>query len=255
MHESESLKGRFWEVDLTRGLAVIMMIVFHFVYDLDYFGIRSSNISTGFWFYFARATAGLFILLVGISLVLSTSRAEMQGKRGQIFAGLLKRGLWIFFLGAIVTLATYILVGDGFIVFGILHFIGISIILAYPFLSLRPRAMNLVFGAAAIAIGLFLQARSYPTPWLLWLGLAPEGFYTLDYVPIFPWFGVVLIGIFLGGVLYGGYRRNFPLPDISGSFSARLLCIMGQNSLIIYLVHQPLIVATLVLLGYASYPG
>lgn len=255
MHESESSKTRFWEVDFLRGLAVVMMVVFHLVYDLDYFSILRVNVSSGFWFYFARVTAGLFILLVGVSLVLSTSRAEMQGQRKKIFIGLLKRGLWIFSLGIIVTIATYFLVGDGFIVFGILHFIGLSIILAYPFLFLRPRAMNLAFGAAAIAIGLFLQSRSYPSSWLLWLGLAPEGFYTLDYIPIFPWFGVVLIGIFLGNALYGGYRRRFPLPNHSESSLKSLLCLLGRNSLLIYLIHQPLIAAALILLGYASYPG
>jgi uncharacterized membrane protein len=115
--------------------------------------------------------------------------------------------------------------------------------------------MNLVFGAAAIAIGLFLQSRSFPSPWLLWLGLAPEGFYTLDYIPLFPWFGVVLIGIFLGNALYGGYRRRFHLPNLSESSLARLPCLLGRNSLLIYLIHQPLIVASLILLGYVSYPG
>ncbi len=249
MHES--LKMRFWEVDLLRGLAVVMMVAFHFFYDLNYFGIYRVNVSSGFWFYFARITAGLFILLVGVSLVLSSSRAEMQGKRGaQVFMGFLKRGLWIFFLGLVVTVATYLLVGDGFIVFGILHFIGISIILAYPFLRLK--AWNLIFGAAVIAIGFFLQSQSVSSPWLLWLGLAPVGFYTLDYIPIFPWFGVVLIGIFLGNALYKGYRRQFVLPDLSGTALAGALGLLGRNSLFIYLIHQPLIVAGLVLLGDAS---
>src|SRR5512138_3704452 len=116
MHES--LKMRFWEVDLLRGLAVVMMVVFHFFYDLNYFGIYRVNVSSGFWFYLARITAGLFILLVGVSLALSSSRAEMQGRsRTQIFMGLLERGLWIFSLGLLVTVATYFLMRDEFIVF------------------------------------------------------------------------------------------------------------------------------------------
>ncbi len=244
------LKIRFWEVDLLRGLAVVMMIVFHFFYDINYLGIHEVNTSSGFWFYFARITAGLFILLVGVSLVLSSSRAEAQGKGEQVFMEFLKRGIWIFSLGLAVTVATYFLVGEGFIVFGILHFIGISIILAYPFLRLK--AWNLGLGAAAIAVGLFLQSQSVSYPWLLWLGIAPEGFYTLDYIPIFPWFGVVLIGIFLGDALYGGYRRRFILPDLSALALVSALCLLGQNSLFVYLIHQPLIVAALILFSDAS---
>ncbi len=255
MHEDKSQKARFWEVDLLRGTAVIMMVVFHFIYDLDYLNIFSANLSSGFWFFFARITAGLFILLVGVSLSLSTSRSEVRGERDRIFIGLLKRGLWIFALGMMVTAATYLLVEDEFIVFGILHFIGLSIILSYPFLTLSPRALNLVFAAAAIAAGVYLQSRSYPFPWLLWLGLAPEDFYTLDYVPLLPWFGVVLIGIFLGQVLYRGYERRFPLPDLSGLSLPGALCLLGRNSLFIYLIHQPLIVASLILIGYASLGG
>jgi uncharacterized membrane protein len=257
MHEN--LKTRFWEVDLLRGLAIVMMVVFHFFYDLSFFGIYQVNVSSGFWFYFARTTAGLFIILVGVSLVLSSSRAEMQGiRRKQVFVRFLKRGLWIFFLGLLVTVVTYFLVRDGFIVFGILHFIGISIILAYPFLRLK--AWNLVFGAMAIVIGFLLQSWPVFSPfftpfftpssyWLLWLGIVPEGFYTLDYIPVFPWFGAVLIGIFLGNALYGGYRRRFTLPDLSDNALAGTLCLLGRNSLFIYLIHQPLIVAALILLG------
>jgi uncharacterized membrane protein len=262
MSMHDSLRMRFWEVDLLRGLAVVMMVAFHFVYDLNYFGIYRVNVTSGFWFYFARVTAGLFILLVGVSLVLSSSRAEMQGRsRAQVFMGLLKRGLWIFSLGLLVTIVTYFLVRDEFIVFGILHLIGISIILAYPFLRLK--VWNLVFGAVAIAVGFLLQSQSVFLPfyapfsipssyWLLWLGLAPEGFHTLDYIPIFPWFSIVLIGIFLGNVLYGGYRRRFILPDLSDNALAGALCLLGRNSLFIYLIHQPLIVAALVMLGGAS---
>jgi uncharacterized membrane protein len=84
---------------------------------------------------------------------------------------------------------------------------------------------------------------------LLWLGFVPYNFYTLDYFPIFPWFGLVLIGIFLGNKFYQDGKRGFKLPDLSGSFIVDLLGTLGRNSLAIYLVHQPIIVATLFLLG------
>ncbi len=247
----ENQKMRFWEVDLLRGLAVVMMIVFHIFYDLNYFGIYRVDISSGFWFFFPRIIAGIFILLVGVSLSLSYSRAEVLGRKDRIFRRLLKRGLWIFSLGMAVTVVTYLLVEERFIVFGILHFIGISIILAYPFLKLK--ALNLGLGAAAIGLGLYLQSLSFPFPWFLWLGLAPDGFYTLDYIPLFPWFGVVLAGIFLGNALYGKYQRRFTLLDLSGSALPGALCLLGRSSLFIYLIHQPLIVAALVIMGKAYF--
>jgi uncharacterized membrane protein len=115
MHES--LKMRFWEVDLLRGLAVVMMVAFHFFYDLNYFGIYRVNVSSGFWFYFARITAGLFILLVGVSLVLSSSRRRCKAEGGAGIHGVPEEGSLDILLGLVVTVATYLLVGDGFIVF------------------------------------------------------------------------------------------------------------------------------------------
>jgi uncharacterized membrane protein len=139
------------------------------------------------------------------------------------------------------------LIGRGFILFGVLHFVGVSIVLAYPFLRLR--TFNLFAGSIFILIGIYLQGLTFNFPWLLWLGFVPYNFYTLDYFPIFPWFGLVLIGIFLGNKFYQDGKRGFKLPDLSGSFIVDLLGTLGRNSLAIYLVHQPIIVATLFLLG------
>ena len=131
---NEHCKERFWEIDFLRGLAIIMMILFHLLYDLDYFGNYTLNVHAGFWLYFARATATIFLLLVGISLTLSFSRATKIKKAGNtLYLKYLKRGLKIVSWGFVITLTTWIFLREGFVVFGILHLIGISIILAYPF--------------------------------------------------------------------------------------------------------------------------
>jgi uncharacterized membrane protein len=239
------LEARFWEVDLLRGAAVIMMITFHFAFDLSYLGLRPLDVYSGAWFILARCTAGLFLLLVGISLLLSVSRAEQQNR--EIFPHLLRRGLWIFALGMGVTLATYILIGEGFIVFGVLHLIGTSIILSYPFLN-RQRLSGLL-GLSIILAGWCLQGMEFSFPWLLWLGFTPAGFYSLDYFPLIPWWGVVLVGISLGGFLYRGYRRRLELPDLSSYPPIKPFLFLGRNSLLIYLVHQPLLAALLILFG------
>jgi len=244
---SESPTVRFWEVDFLRGVAILMMVLFHFVFDLNYFGIRSVEVHSGFWFYFARLTASLFLLLVGVSLVLSHFRAERQGWTVQFRLRVLKRGIWIFCLAMGITFVTYLFVGDGFIVFGVLHLIAVSLLLALPFLRLH--WLNFVFGLLFILSGLFIQSINVNYPWLLWLGLEPSGFYSLDYFPIVPWFGVVLTGVATGDLFYGGYRRKIPLPDLGGSPFVGLLAFLGQNSLVIYLIHQPVLIALFYLCG------
>ena len=154
----------------------------------------------------------------------------------------------IFCLGLLITLATWIYPHEGFIVFGILHCIGLSIILAYPFLQSRLSAFLL--GMLCISIGIILRmTMTVDFPWLVWAGFVPTSFYTLDYFPLLPWFGVILIGIFLGNSLYQNNTRSFTLQDHSGFIITRVLCFLGRHSLIIYLLHQLIIVGVLYLLS------
>jgi len=236
-------------LDLIRGIAVMMMVLFHLAYDLNFFGIYALDIYSGFWFYFARITASIFILLVGVSLVLFASRSANQGQ-GELGIKLFKRGLKIFSLGLGITAITYLLIGKGFIIFGVLHLIGLSIILAYPFLNFKK--LNVIMGDSIIAVGLYLQNLTFGFPWLLWLGLAPMGFYTVDYFPLLPWFGLILIGIYFGDAFYGGYRRRIELPDLSSNSLVSFVTLLGRNSLIIYLIHQPLLILALYILGGAN---
>ena len=68
-------ESRFEEIDLFRGIAILMMVLFHTLFDIRFFGIAPVNVSSGFWRYFAYATATLFLFLVGVSLVVSHARA------------------------------------------------------------------------------------------------------------------------------------------------------------------------------------
>lgn len=248
MNNSQVL--RLWEVDFFRGLAIVSMVVFHLAFDLNYFRIYEIDMTGGFWFYLARLTASLFLLLVGISLSLSHSQAKLAGQLSQYPFRLLKRSLWILSLALAITLVTYILVGRGFIVFGILHLISISILLAYPLLRLG--RINALLGLAAILLGLYIQELEVDYFWLIWLGLAPRDFVSLDYVPLLPWFGLVLIGMATGGLLYPDLVRRFPLPDISAGPLARGLTFLGRNSLAIYILHQPLLLGLIYLVEGSS---
>jgi uncharacterized membrane protein len=243
----ESPPVRFQEVDLLRGFAIVLMVLYHLVFDLNYFAVCEIDISSGFWPAVARAAASLFLLLVGLSLTLSHSRARLLGQEHGYPSRLLKRSAWILGLALGVSVVTYLFIGKGFIVFGVLHLIGLSLLLAYPFL--RMCGANFIFGLLVILLGIYLQNISVGFPWLLWLGLAPEGFYSIDYFPVFPWFGVILVGMGLGGQLYPGYRRRISMPDFAGSSLVRTLAFLGRNSLAIYLAHQPVMIALFCLSG------
>jgi len=239
---------RFWEIDFLRGLAIIMMIVFHLLYDLTCFGRCDLNLHSGFWIYFGRATATIFIFLVGVSLTLSFSRAmKIRSPEQKLYLKYIKRGLKIFSWGLIITFVTWIFLRAVFVRFGILHLIGISIILSYPFLKLR--YWNLLLGITIISLGIYLKNVTFGFHWLVWLGFMPDHFCTVDYFPVFPWFGVVLIGVFFGNLLYPDYTRKFDLWDISNFDVVGLFCRLGRHSLVIYLIHQPILITLLYLLG------
>lgn len=246
---------RFWEIDCLRGLAVFLMLLYHFLYDLDFFGIENIQIWSGFFLYVGRSAAFLFILISGTALSISHSRAldkEVDGVKTENFLKYLKRGIKLFSMGLVITAVTWIFFPTQYIVFGILHFFGVSAVLAYPFLKYGKE--NLFFSLFFGLTGLYLKDKTFEFSTLLWLGFTPENFTTLDYFPIFPWFGVLLAGIFLGNSLYEGGKRRFKIPKAGNSALTRYISIVGQHSLVIYFIHQPLFLAILLLNGLLK-PG
>jgi uncharacterized membrane protein len=239
---------RFWEIDALRGITILMMIVYHVLFDLTYFGFTSTDMNALPILVFLYPFGTLFLLLVGISLTLSYNRVKQILDKNRLRIKYLKRGSSIFGLGLIITLVTWVYPHNGFIIFGVLHCIGLSILLGYFFI--RSRLSALLIGVICIIIGVFLRVNvTVDFPWLLWLGFVPSSFYTLDYFPLLPWFGVVLIGIFLGNSLYQNNTRVFSIKDYSKFIGSRLLCFLGRHSLIIYLLHQLVIVGFLYLLA------
>ncbi len=198
---------RLWEVDFFRGMAIILMIIFNYSFTLRYFRLFIVEGGWLYWYVFPRLIAGMFIFIAGISLVLSYNRVTKSKKF------YLKRGLKIFGLGLLITLVTFFLFPEEFIIFGILHLIGVAIIFSIPFLNLKK--LNLILGLSIILIGFLLENLRFDFSWLLWLGLKPKSFITLDYFPIFPWFGVILLGIFIGNTIYKKGKRSFKIKDCS----------------------------------------
>lgn len=251
MNTKNTGQERFWEIDFVRGIAIILMITLHLFDDLFFLKMFHYELNWNLWFFWQRITAALFLMLVGVSLTLSRCNAEKFsfGKERGLFKKYLKRGFTIFCLGLIITLVTKIYLKEGFIIFGVLHFIGTAIILSYPFLTLR--FWNLILGVIVISIGSYLRGLKFSFPWLLWAGLMPANFDSVDYFPVFPWFGLVLLGLSVGNIMYSKNGRNFKLYDFSNFPAVKFLCYLGKNSLLIYLIHQPVFILLLILMKAA----
>lgn len=236
---------RFIELDILRGFAILFMIILHLFWDLDYFGILSLNKN----FYSLNIIVPMmFFLLVGICLAVNNNKYKHQPRKMHLRT--VQRGLWILNLGILLTLLTAVFLPDRPILFGVLHCIGCCIILST--LLLRFKSTNIILAAFIIVSGLalgFFYTTEDPTMVELATGIheADIGKHTIDYFPILPWFGVCLVGIALGNILYKDNKRRYPLPDLSRYKPTKLFSWMGQHSLAIYLIHQPLIAGVLFL--------
>ena len=251
--ETEQTKSecqRLWEIDTVRGIAVVLMICYHFIFDLAYFGAYSGNMYASSWQLVARSIGTTFILVMGLSLTLRYYRLAPELERKRLFLKYLRRGAILFGWGMVITAVTYFVVGRGFVVFGILHLLGVSTILAIPFL--RSRWASLVGAIVVLGLGVYLGSVKALSPWLLWLGVPQIRRHMVDYYPILPWFGFALLGIFLGLTLYPQGVRRFGLPDLSQAAPIRALQFLGRHSLVIYLVHQPILFGILILVGIGS---
>ncbi len=230
--------GRLDLVDLARGLALLAMFVFHFAYDLSYFGLIETDVPLDpYWRAFARGIAGSFLTIVGFSLVLAT-------RKGLNRRAYLRRLAMVAGAAALVTAATYVAIPDSYIFFGILHHIALASVLGLAFLRLPAPAL---LACAAIVFALpFLVAH----PWLddsrlAWLGFSRLPLRTADFVPVFPWFACVLAGMALGRFVLRqdhAWLRWRARPAV-----ARLLALAGRHSLLVYLVHQPIFIGGLLL--------
>ncbi len=246
------LELRFWEVDFLRGIAVVGMITFHLIYDLCFFHVSSIELSTLPWLLLGRGTASVFIFLVGVSLSLSYARSRLKGKPPNKTRKYLNRGTRILSYGFFISIVTWVFLGDDMVVFGILHLIGLSIILSIPLLDKSPRHL---FTAGALLFVLFPLLKPFiPVGgfWLIILGFPPQGFSSVDYAPLLPWYGLVLLGLGAGKTFYGGYVRRKKIPDYTSILPVSLICHTGRHSLFIYFIHQPILLTLMYLAGWGD---
>lgn len=223
-------KKRIWELDFLRGIALILMVYFHVIYDLKEFYNYPVSYASGINFYIGKASALLFMLISGVSCTLSSSN--------------IKRGLKVLGAALIITTATHLYNPDYGVKFGILHFLGVSMLL-YPLFSKINKYYLIVLGTAVILLETLLAKVPANVDYLFPLGLTTRSFISSDYYPLIPWFGVFLYGIALGKLLYANNQSLFTV-----SLEDNIISKAGRKTLILYLVHQPFIITVLVLINY-----
>lgn len=231
-------KRRFAMVDAARGVALLAMIVYHFAWDLWFYGFTAVEIPFDpFWRSFARAIAASFLILVGVSLVL----AHDAGLEPRAF---LRRLAKVAGAAALITLATWLVFPTSFIFFGILHMIAVGSVLALPFLRLHP-ALTALSAAAVLAAPFLYADAAFDTRWLAWIGFFETPPDTNDFEPVFPWLAAVLAGVALGRVMMGTRLRERVAAMRAEGRIGRRLVWMGRWSLVIYLLHQPILMGAL----------
>lgn len=222
-------------MDVARGCAIAMMVAYHFCYDLNYFGLTHFDIFLGWqWIGWRYAIVTSFLLLAGASLVL----AQLQSWRGYW-----RRLLQIAGCAALVSLASWLMFAERFIYFGILHFVFVASLLGRLALPLGRWAIGA--GLLVVALGTQLQWPEMNNRVVNWIWLSANRPPTVDYEPLMPWLGVVLIGM---GAATQWRRMDFrvapPLAEAT-RLAPHWLGWLGRHSLLVYMLHQPLLMGSL----------
>lgn len=238
---------RYWEVDAIRGLALFGMIIYHWFASMVMFHMIVEDDTFFRYYNTIHIATSVFILVAGIALILRHERVMSKGKTTKdYYLSIVRRAMQLFIIAMVITVSSFIgarlfMGSEAFIKFGFLHMLSISMLLAIPFL--RFGRWNFIPGFLIVALGVFVIPKITAPEWLFPLGIHGADFMELtqDYFPLLPWFGVLLIGIALGTILYPEGKRRFKIPDAGpvGKFFAKIG--HGNVTLIVYLVHIPII--------------
>ena len=227
---------RLIALDLARGVGIVLMVIYHGFWDADYVSLLPPWLFDGpFWKWFRFAILSIFLLIAGASLTIAHGR-RMKPAR------FLRRLAIVAICAGAITGVSALVFPDQLIFFGVLHAIAVSSLLALPFVRLAWYWPALA-GISVVAVSGY-SIPAFETPWLGWIGFMPEPPNSRDYVPLFPWAGILLLGI-AGGHLAG--RLGAPAGRTWSPHIAlgHWLAAGGRNSLLVYMLHQPILFAWL----------
>ena len=239
---------RYWEIDAIRGIAILGMIFFHTLAALVMFHvIVETDTFLKYYNSYVFGTA-IFVILAGCSMILRHERMQKKGQTDRdYYVTLVNRSLLLLGIAMLITIVTWMayrifLDTNACIIFGFLHMLSISMLIAVPLL--RFKKWNLLFGLAVIAVGIFFIPAFSSPEWLFPLGIHSAEFLlrTPDYFPLFPWTGVLLLGVGLGNVFYPNGIRGFTLNYTPGKILQTVAKLgNGTITLFIYIIHMPVI--------------
>ena len=219
------MRRRFDVLDAWRTLAIVLMAAYHFLYDLYIFGVISADrLFSAPLNVLERFICCSFILLAGASARFSRNN--------------LRHGLVVLGAGLVVEIGAA--AAGQTIRFGVLMLLGSSMVL-WHFLGKGLQKLPGWSVAAGSGV-LFFAARwwtgrtAVSVPWLYPLGFTAPGFYSADYFPLLPWFFLFLTGTALGGWCLAHRENRLLAVRLPG-----VLTWPGRHSLIIYVLHQPVL--------------
>lgn len=238
--------ARLWEIDALRTVAIVLMVVYHVGYDVHMLAPQVAlDPFNGGWRALQVITGSLFLGVVGVSFWIAHARSTARGLTGIArWRSHLPRALEVLAAAALVSVATFLALGrEDAVRFGILHLIGVLMLLVLP-LAARLGTWNALLGACVVALGLAMDARSAVPGALIFGFIPPEQ--GVDWYPLLPWAGAALIGVAAGSLLYPGGRRgpllrHLPVTSRVGVWAGG----PGRHSLPLYLVHQPILIAVI----------
>ncbi len=232
--QQNTLSGRLILADVARGFALLTMAIYHFSWDLSWFGVVGWDVSgSPGWRLFAQLIAGSFLFLVGFSLVL----AHKNGIRWESFW---RREIKVAIAAIAVSVVTYFIFQEQWVRFGILHSVVVSSLFALPFLRVH-FVFALLCGAGVILLCLWIGDYVLPYRQFFWLGLNSLPEISVDYVPLIPWFGPVLLGVGCGDILHRYDLLRLLRGSASPGVVSRCFAWFGRHSLATYLLHQPIL--------------
>ena len=234
-------------IDEIRGLSVLFMIIFHTIYQSVFvFSLSESILDHPFIDLIQFIPQLLFISIASVSCVFSKNN--------------FKRGLLCLLYGTIITLVTYLFVPSDLIILGILHFLGLAILLQLFLIKFLKKIKPLLGGSTCLILFIVLyqyividnQAilhfitnssflmNIYDNGWLTLLGFPSPTFHSSDFFSLLPWFFLFLTGYFIGELIKPYSQKEFFTKSRS-----RFLVFLGQYSLIIYMLHIPILLLIL----------
>ena len=232
-------RGRFDRLDALRGVAIVWMAIFHFCYDLNYFGfIRQNLLQDPKWTLQRTAIVTLFLLCAGAG-------QEIASHQGQPLARFWKRWAQVAGCALLVSLASWLMFPRSWISFGVLH--GIAVMLIVVRFTSSWGVARFGLGLVAIALPRLVQHPFFDSRATDWIGLVTHLPVTEDYVPVLPWLGVMWWGVAAGRWILARRARWLagPLPA-----AARPLAALGRWSLTFYMLHQPVLIGMLAALAW-----